>query len=123
MEIGKFYVLDPAAKKQFIAGSPDNNSRMIKIMEQHGSSFKVLDMCYIDGDYFVEKVEMKDGTILKSVYDNADEYFELAEWEFCHFLEVDGDAPDIDTQTIHVQVNHKNATEVIARIKATFNIQ
>lgn len=122
METGKFYVLDPAAKKQFIAGSPDDNSRMIKLMEQHGSSFKVLDMCYIDGDYFVEKVEMKDGTILDSM-DNADEYFELAEWEFRHFLEVDGDAPDVDTQTIHVQVNHKNAAEVIALIKATFDIQ
>ena len=121
METGKFYVLDPAAKKQFIAGSPDDNSRMIKLMEQHGSSFKVLDMCYIDGDYFVEKVEMKDGTILDSM-DGADEYFELAEWEFRHFLEVDGDAPVVDTQTIHVQVNHKNAAEVIALIKATFGI-
>lgn len=122
METGKFYTLDPAAKKQFIAGSPDDNSRMIKLMEQHGSSFKVLDMCFIDGDYFVEKVEMKDGTILDSM-DNADEYFELAEWEFRHFLEVDGDAPDVDTQTIHVQVNYKNAAEVIALIKATFDIQ
>lgn len=120
METGKFYVLDPAAKKQFIAGSPDDNSRMIKLMEQHGSSFKVLDMCYIDGDYFVEKVEMKDGTILDSD-DNADEYFELAEWEFQHFLEVD-DSPIVDTQTIHVQVNRKNAAEVIALIKATFGI-
>ncbi|AIZ02892.1 hypothetical protein AVV66_gp182 [Escherichia phage vB_EcoM_VR26] len=121
METGKFYTLDPAAKKQFIAGSPDDNSRMIKLMEQHGSSFKVLDMCYIDGDYFVEKVEMKDGTILDSM-DGADEYFELAEWEFRHFLEVDEDAPVVDTQTIHVQVNHKNAAEVIALIKATFGI-
>ena len=122
METGKFYTLDPAAKKQFIAGSPDDNSRMVKLMEPHGSSFKVLDMCFIDGDYFVEKVEMKDGTILNSMGD-SDEYFELAEWEFCHFLEVDGDAPYVDTQTIHVQVNHKNAAEVIALIKATFNIQ
>ncbi|UGL60095.1 unknown function [Escherichia phage vB_EcoM_RZ] len=121
METGKFYVLDPAAKKQFIAGSPDDNSRMIKLMEQHGSSFKVLDMCFIDGDYFVEKVEMKDGTILNSMGD-SDEYFELGEWEFRHFLEVDGDAPDVDTQTIHVQVNHKNAAEVIALIKATFGV-
>ena len=121
METGKFYTLDPVAKKQFIAGSPDDNSRMVKLMEQHGSSFKVLDMCFIDGDYFVEKVEMKDGTILNSMGD-SDEYFELAEWEFCHFLEVDGDAPDVDTQTIHVQVNHKNAAEVIALIKATFEV-
>ncbi|QMP18684.1 hypothetical protein CJ20_088 [Escherichia phage CJ20] len=121
METGKFYVLDPAAKKQFIAGSPDDNSCIVKLMEQHGSSFKVLDMCFIDGDYFVEKVEMKDGTILNSMGD-SDEYFELAEWEFCHFLEVDGDAPYVDTQTIHVQVNHKNAAEVIALIKATFGV-
>ena len=123
METGKFYVLDPAAKKQFVAGSPDDNynSCMVKLMEQHGNSFKVLDMCYIEGNYFVEKVEMKDGTILDSM-DGADEYFELAEWEFCHFLEVDGDAPDVDTQTIHVQVNHKNAAEVIALIKATFGV-
>lgn len=121
METGKTYVLDPAAKKHFIAGSPDDNSRMVKLMEQHGSSFKVLDMCFIDGDYFVEKVEMKDGTILDSM-DDADEYFELAEWEFRHFLEVDEDAPVVDTQTIHVQVNHKNAAEVIALIKATFGI-
>ncbi|EEY7270223.1 hypothetical protein E9R42_001589 [Escherichia coli] len=124
METGKFYVLDPAAKKRFIAGNPDANSCMVKLMEQHGSSFKVLDMCYIEGDYFVEKVEMKDGTILNSMSDD-DEYFELAEWEFCHFLEVDSDASDDvdDTQTIHVQVNHKNAAEVIALIKATFDIQ
>lgn len=121
METGKFYVLDPAAKKQFIAGSPDDNSCIVKLMEQHGDSFKVLDMCYIEGDYFVEKVEMKDGTILNSMGD-SDEYFELAEWEFCHFLEVDGDAPYVDTQTIHVQVNHKNAAEVIALIKATFGV-
>lgn len=118
METGKFYVLDPAAKKQFIAGG---DAGMVKLMEQHGNSFKVLDMCYIEGAYFVEKVEMKDGTILNSIGD-ADEYFELAEWEFCHFLEVDGDAPDVDTQTIHVQVNHKNAAEVIALIKATFEV-
>lgn len=32
MEPGKFYTLDPAAKKQFIAGSPDDNSRMVKLM-------------------------------------------------------------------------------------------
>ena len=121
METGKFYVLDPAAKKQFIAGSPDDNSCMVKLMEQHGNSFKVLDMSYIEGDYFVEKVEMKDGTILNSMGD-SDEYFELGEWEFCHFLEVDGDAPYVDTQTIHVQVNHKNAAEVIALIKATFGV-
>lgn len=121
METGKFYVLDPAAKKQFIAERHADNSCMVKLMEQHGNSFKVLDMCYIEGDYFVEKVEMKDGTILNSMGD-VDEYFELAEWEFCHFLEVDGDAPDVDTQTIHVQVNHKNASEVIALIKATFGV-
>ncbi|QIN95629.1 hypothetical protein MN01_00251 [Escherichia phage MN01] len=120
METGKFYVLDPAAKKQFIAGSPDDNSCIVKLMEQHGNSFKVLDMCYIEGDYFVEKVEMKDGTILNSMGD-SDEYFELGEWEFQHFMEVDGDAP-VDTQTIHVQVNHKNAAEVVALIKATFGI-
>ena len=121
METGKIYILDPAAKKRFIADCPDDNSRMVKLMEQHGSSFKVLDMCFIDGDYFVEKVEMKDGTILDSM-DDADEYFELAEGEFRHFLEVDEDAPVVDTQTIHVQVNHKNAAEVIALIKATFGI-
>jgi hypothetical protein len=63
---------------------------------------------------------MKDGTILNSM-GGADEYFELAEWEFQHFMEVDGDAP-VDTQTIHVQVNHKNAAEVIALIKATFGV-
>lgn len=120
METGKTYALDSAAKRKFIEGSPDDNSRMVKLMELHGSSFKVLDMCYIDGDYFVEKVEMKDGTILDSL-DNADEYFELAEWEFKHFIEVD-DTPVVDTQTIHVQVNHKNAAEVIALIKATFGI-
>lgn len=119
METGKTYALDPAAKKQFIAGG---DAGMVKLMEQHGNSFKVLDMCYIDGDYFVEKVEMKDGTILNSM-GGPDEYFELGEWEFKHFLEVDGDAPDIDTQTIHVQVNHKNAAEVIALIKTTFDIQ
>lgn len=120
METGKTYALDPSSKRKFIEGSPDDNSRMVKLMELHGSSFKVLDMCYIDGDYFVEKVEMKDGTILDSL-DNADEYFELAEWEFKHFIEVD-DTPVVDTQTIHVQVNHKNAAEVIALIKATFGI-
>ena len=122
METGKFYVLDPAAKKQFVSGSPDDNynSCMVKLMEQHGNSFKVLDMSYIEGDYFVEKVEMKDGTILNSM-GGPDEYFELAEWEFKHFIEVD-DTPVIDTQTIHVQVNHKNAAEVVALIKATFGI-
>lgn len=123
METGKFYVLDPAAKKRFIGDCPDDNALMVKRMAECGDTFKVLDMSFVEGDYFVEKVEMKDGTILDSL-DKGEDYFELAEGEFQHFLEVDeAPAPVVDTQTIHVQVNHKNAAEVIALIKATFDIQ
>ena len=122
METGKIYVLDPAAKKRFIADCPDDNALMVKRMTECGDTFKVLDMVCYDGEYFVEKIEMKDGTILDSL-DNGEDYFELAEGEFQHFLEVDeAPAPVVDTQTIHVQVNHKNAAEVIALIKATFGI-
>nr|CAI9865762.1 hypothetical protein PFGHJN_00035 [Escherichia phage UP19] len=122
MEIGKIYVLDQSSKKRFISEHPDGNALMVKRMAECGDTFKVLDMCFVEGDYFVEKVEMKDGTILNS-QDDGDDYFELSEWEFRYFLEVDeAPAPDVDTQTIHVQVNHKNAAEVIALIKATFGI-
>ncbi|ADR32630.1 Frd.2 conserved hypothetical protein [Escherichia phage vB_EcoM_VR7] len=123
METGKTYVLDPAAKKRFIADCPDDNALMVKRMAECGDTFKVLDMgCYY-GEYFVEMIEMKDGTIFTSMDMKGEYYFELAEGEFQYFLEVDeAPAPVVDTQTIHVQVNHKNAAEVIALIKATFGI-
>ena len=122
METGKFYVLDPAAKKQFIADCPDDNALMVKRMAECGDSFKVLEMECYDGEYFVEKIEMKDGTIFTSMGEEGEDYFELAQGEFKYFLEVDENAPVVDTQTIHVQVNHKNAAEVIALIKATFEV-
>ncbi|WDR21899.1 hypothetical protein PJM34_0231 [Salmonella phage vB_SenM_UTK0003] len=122
MKIGKIYVLNPAAKKRFIADCPDDNALMVKRMAECGDSFKVLDMQMYGGECFVEKVEMKDGSILTSMCEKGEDYFELAEYEFKYFLEVD-DSPVVDTQTIHMQVNQSNAAEAIALIKATFNIQ
>lgn len=122
METGKFYVLDPAAKKRFISECPDDNAIMVKMMAEHGDTFKVKRLEWYDGECFVEEIEMKDGTILTSIGEEGEDYFELSEGEFQYFLEVDGDVPDVDTQTIHVQVNHKNAAEVIALIKATFGV-
>lgn len=122
METGKIYVLNSADKKRFIADCPDDNALMVKRMAECGDSFKVLEMECYDGEYFVEKIEMKDGTIFTSMGEEGEDYFELAQGEFKYFLEVDENAPVVDTQTIHVQVNHKNAAEVIALIKATFEV-
>lgn len=122
METGKIYVLDQTAKKRFIADCPDDNALMVKRIAECGGSFKVLEMECYDGEYFVEKIEMKDGSIFTSMGEEGEDYFELAEGEFKYFLEVDEAPAPVDTQTIHVQINHKNAAEVIALIKATFGI-
>lgn len=117
MKEGKFYSFNEAFRSHFIEDSGANEN-MLRLIEEGGGSFEVLEMVTEDTDKYVCKVRMKNG----EVYDAnsfADEYFELSNEEFKYFVEVGSTTEG--AQSMSLVVTPENAEEMIELIKKAFN--
>ncbi|ARW58216.1 hypothetical protein [Serratia phage X20] len=117
MEEGKFYRFNEAFRADFIEDT-GTNENMLRLIEDGGGSFEVLEMDIEDSDKYVCKVRMKNG----EVYDAnsfADEYFELSNEEFKYFVEVGSTTEGVQSMTL--VVTPENSEEMIELIKKAFN--
>ncbi|ARW57663.1 hypothetical protein [Kosakonia phage Kc304] len=117
MQEGKFYSFNEAFRADFIEDN-STNENMLRLIEEGGGSFGVLEMVTEDTDKYVCKVRMKNG----EVYDansSGDEYFELSNGEFKYFVEVGSTAEG--AKSMSLVVTRENAEEMIELIKKAFN--
>ncbi|CCI88813.1 uncharacterized 14.8 kDa protein in frd-Gp32 intergenic region [Yersinia phage phiR1-RT] len=118
MQEGKFYSFNEAFRADFIEDN-STNENMLRLIEEGGGSFWVLEMATEDTGKYVRRVRMKNG----EVYDTdspGDEYFELSNWEFKYFVEVVGLTTE-GAQSMSLVVTRENAEEMIELIKKAFN--
>ena len=118
MQEGKFYSFKEAFRDDFIEDS-GTNENILRLIEEGGGSFGVLEMVTEDTGKYVCKVRMKNG----EVYDansSGDDYFELSDDEFKYFVEVVGSTTE-GAQSMSLVVTPENAEEMIVLIKKAFN--
>lgn len=127
MQIDKIYRLNPYFRKYFIGNSASNED-MLKIIEDGGGSFTVLDM-YVGcrESSFVTKIRTKHGEVFDSESGGL-EYFELSNDEFEFFEEVTSvDVPVTEIvngepgiNSVTLTVTKENSQEMIELIKKMF---
>lgn len=118
MKEGKLYRFNPIHRDSFIDMNTSNEN-MVKIIENHGGTFKVLVARLYGIDEFVTKVQFIDGTILSDV---SDPYFEIGSDEFFCFEEVsECKIPEGGPLSLTLEVTKYNAEEMIELIKKVFN--